>query len=102
LGTQIKILELAQKFWNGPISELDFFDGSVETPRRANYSGSSLPRGGRRTILLQQRDPAAVGGGAGVGGPRRFRHRIYESPFRPISFWTNSYPAIMTSQNCTE
>ena len=43
-------------------SELDFFTGSVDSPRRsANYSGgSSLPRGGRRTLLLQQREPGSA------------------------------------------
>ena len=44
-------------------SEMDFFGGgSVETPRRTNYSGSSLPRGGRKTILLQQREAGVPGG----------------------------------------
>lgn len=48
-------------------SELDFFSGSVDSPRRSNnYSGSSLPRGGRRTLLLQQRDPG------NATEPRRF------------------------------
>ena len=47
-------------------SEMDFFAGSVDTPRRSNYTGSSLPRGGRRTLLLQQRDPGVS------GGPRRY------------------------------
>jgi hypothetical protein len=50
-------------------SEMDFFAGSVDTPRRTNYTGSSLPRGGRRTLLLQQRD---TGAGPGGGGARRF------------------------------